>query len=63
MSTTITKFFEWQKLDLSDKPNEDNERKKASESNSNVSQNKGDTDVFEERIKSPRFAGILCNCL
>ena len=63
MSTTITKFFEWQKLDLSDKSNEDNERKKASESSSNVSQNKGDTHIFEERMESPRWAGILCNCL
>ena len=63
MSTTITKFFEWQKLDLSDKPNEDNERKKASESSSNVLQNKGDTHIFEEQMESPRCAGIPCNCL
>ena len=47
MSTTIKSFFDRQKGDLSDKSNEDNERKKASESSLNISLSKDDTDIFE----------------
>ena len=63
MSTTIKSFFDRQKRDLSDKSNEDDERKKVRESSSNTSLSKDDTDVFEERIESPRCAGILHSCL
>ena len=63
MSTTIKSFFDRQKRDLSDKSNEDDERKKVRESSSNTSLSKDDTDVFEEGIESPRCAGILHSCL
>ena len=62
MSTTI-RFSERQKRDLSDKSNKDDERKKARESNLNVSLSKDDTDIFEEGLEFPRFAGILYNYL
>ena len=63
MSTTIKSFFDRQKRDLSDKSNEDDERKKARESSLNISLSKDDTDIFEEGIESPRCAGILYRCL
>ena len=63
MSTTIKSFFDRQKRDLSDKSNEDDERKKARESSLNISLSKDDTDIFEEGIESPRCAGILYSCL
>ena len=47
MSTTITSFFDRQKRDLSDKSNEDDERKKTRESSLNVSLSKDGTDIFE----------------
>ena len=62
MSTTIKSFFDRQKRDLSDKSNEDNERKKVRESTLNTSLSKDDTDILEEGIK-PRCAGILYSCL
>ena len=65
MITTIKSFFDRQKCDLSDKPNEDDERKKARERARilNVSLNEDDTDIFEEEIESTRCAGILYSCL
>ena len=61
--TTIKSFFDRQKRDLSDKSNEDDERKKTRESSLNVSLSKDGTDIFEEGIESPRCAGILYGCL
>ena len=50
MSTTIRSFFDRQKLDLSDKSNEDDERKKEREQlkciTLNVSLNKYDTGIL-----------------
>ena len=63
MSTTIESFFDRQKHDLSHESNEDNEKKKARESGLNISLSKDDTDIFEEVIESPRFAGILYSWL
>ena len=63
MSTTMKSFFDRQKRDLSDKSNEDDERKKVRESSLNTSLSKDDTDIFEEGIESPRCAGILYSCL
>ena len=62
MSTTIESFFDRQKRDLSDKCNENNERKKTTRSSSNLSLRKDDTDIFEEVIESPRWAGIIHSC-
>ena len=62
MSTTIKSFFVRQKRDLSDKSNEDGERKKGKESILNVSLSKDGTDIFEEGIESPRCAGTLYSC-
>ena len=62
MSTTIESFFDRQKRDLSDKSNENNERKKTTRSSSNLSFRKDDTDIFEEVIESPRWAGITHSC-
>ena len=64
-------MFDRQKRDLSDKSNEDNERKKARErererereSSLKISLSKSGTDIFEEGIESPRCAAILCSCL
>ena len=50
MSTTIKSFFDRQKRDLSDKSNEDDERKKVRESSLNTSLSKDDTYIFEEGI-------------
>ena len=63
MSNTIKSFFDRQKLDFSDKSNEDNETKKARESSLITSYSKDSTDTFEEGITSPRCAGILHSCL
>ena len=63
MSTIIKNFFDRKKRDLSDKSNEDHERKKVRESSLNTSLIKDDTDIFEERIESQRYAGILYSCL
>ena len=62
MSTTIESFFDRQKRDLSDKSNENNERKKTTRSSSNLSFKKDDTDIFEEVIESPGWAGIIHSC-
>ena len=62
MSTTIESFFDRQKRDLSDKSNENNERKKTTRSSSNLSFRKDDTDIFKEVIESPRWAGIIHSC-
>ena len=58
-------MFDRQKRDLSDKSNEDNERKKARERESSlkISLSKSGTDIFEEGIESPRCAAILYSCL
>ena len=62
MSTTIRRLFDRQKRDLSDKSNEDYERKKLRESSLNTLLSKDDADIFGEGIESPRCAGILCSC-
>ena len=70
-------MFDRQKCDLSDKSNEDNERKKAREterqrdreterereSSLKISLSKSGADIFEEGIESPRCAAILYSCL
>lgn len=61
ISSSIKSFFERQKQDLSDKSNKNNKRRY--ESNLNVSVNKDDENIFKEGIGSPRWAGILHNCL
>ena len=58
MSTTIKSFFDRQKRDLSDKPNEEDERKKVLERERDRDRDrqrepfkyisKDDTDIFEE---------------
>ena len=48
MSTTNKSFFDRQKRDLSDKSNEDDERKKARDSSLNVSLTKDDTYIFNK---------------
>ena len=69
MSTTIKSFFDRQNRDLSDKSNEDDERKKEREkerereSSLDTSLSKDDTDIFEEGIESSRCADILYSCL
>ena len=63
MSTTIKSFFDRQKRDLSDKSNEDDERKKVRQSSLNTSLSKDEPDIFEEGIVSPRCAGILYSYL
>ena len=59
MSNTIKSFFDRQKLDFSDKSNEDNETKKARESSLITLYSKDSTDT----LTSPRCAGILHSCL
>ena len=61
--TTINqKFFRKEKRDLSDKANEEDEKKKARENSLNLALSKEDTHFFEERIESPRCTGILYSC-
>ena len=62
MSTTIKSFFDRQKRDLSDKSNEDDEKRRW-ESSLNTSLSKNNTDIFEEGTESPHCASILCSCL
>ena len=63
ITTTINqKFFRKEKCDLSDKANEEDEKKKARENSLNSALSKEDTHFFEERIESPRCAGILYSC-
>ena len=63
MNTTIKNFFDRQKRDLSDKSNEDDEKKKAKESSLNIPLSKDDTDISEEGIESPCCGSILYSCL
>ena len=66
MSSSIKSYFERKKRDLSDKSNNEEERKKARESTLDLSLSKetsDDTDVFAEGIEPPRFASILYDCL
>ena len=46
MSNTLKSYFGSKKRDLSDKSNDGDERKKAKESNLDLSLNQDDTDVF-----------------
>ena len=62
MSPTIKSFFDKQKRDLSDKSNEDDEKRRW-ESSLNTSLSKNNTDIFEEGTELPRCAGISCSCL
>ena len=62
MSPTIKSFFDKQKRDLSDKSNEDDEKRRW-ESSLNTSLSKNNTDIFEQGTELPRCAGILCSCL
>ena len=63
MSNTLKSYFGSEKRDLSDKSNDGDERKKANESNLDLSLNQDDTDVFAEGIDSPICASILYDCL
>ena len=63
MSNNLKSYFGNKKRDLSDKSNDGDERKKAKESNLDLSLNQDDTDVFAEGIDSPRCASILYDCL
>ena len=64
MSNTLKSYFRSKKRDLSDKSNNGDERKKAKESNLNLSLNQGDADIFFfEGIDSLRCVSILCDCL
>ena len=62
MSNTLKSYFGSKKRDLSNKSNDADERKKAKESNLDLSQNQDDA-VFSEGIDSPRCASILYECL
>ena len=59
MSNTLKNFFGSKKRDRSDKSNDGDERKKAKESNLDLSLNQDDTYVFAEGIDSSRRASIL----
>ena len=63
MSNTLMSYSGSKKRDLSDKSNDGDERKKAKESNLDLSLNQDDTDVFAEGIDSPRCVSILYDCL
>ena len=63
MSNNLKSYFGNKKRDLSDKSNDGDERKKAKESNLDLSLNQDDTDVFAEGIDSPRCVSILYGCL
>ena len=63
MSNILKSYFRSKKRDLSDKLNDGDERKKAKESNLNLSLNQGDADIFFEGIDSLRCLSILCDCL
>ena len=59
LSNTLKSYFGSKKRDLSDKSNDGDERKKAKESNLDLTLNQDDTDVFSEGIDSLRCASIL----
>ena len=63
MSNNLKSYFGNKKRDLSDKSNDGDERKKAKESNLDLSLNQDDTDVLVEGIDSPRRVSILYDCL
>ena len=63
MRNTLRSYFGSKERDLSNKSNDGDERKKAKESNLDLSLNQDDTDVFAEGIDSPRCASILYDCL
>ena len=63
MSNTLMSYSGSKKRDLSDKSNDGDERKKAKESNLDLSLNQDDTDVFAEGINSLRCVSILYDCL
>ena len=63
LSNTLKSYFGSKKRDLSDKSNDGDERKKAKESNLDLTLNQDDTDVFSEGIDSLRCASILYDCL
>ena len=63
MSNTLINYSGSKKRDLSDKSNDGDERKKAKESNLDLSLNQDDTDVFAEGIDSLRCVSILYDCL
>ena len=63
MSNKLKSYFGSKKRDLSDKSNDGDERKKAKESNLDLSLNQDDADVFAEGIDSPRCVSILYDCL
>ena len=50
MSNILKSYFRSKKRDLSDKLNDGDERKKAKESNLNLSLNQGDADIFFLRV-------------
>ena len=63
MSNTLRSYFGSKKKELSDKSNDRDERKKAKESNLDLSLNQDDADAFSGGIDSPRCASILYDCL
>ena len=63
MSNKLKSYFGSKKRDLSDKSNDGDERKKAKESNLDLSLNEDDADIFYEGIDSPRCASISYDCL
>ena len=63
MRNTLKSYFRRKKRDLSYKLSDRDERKKAKESNLDLSLNQDDTDVFAYGIDSPRCASILYDCL
>ena len=66
MSSTIKSYFERKRRDLSDKPNNQREKKNQRESCVDLLLNKetnDDTHGFTGGIGSPRFASIIYDCL
>ena len=63
MSNTLRSYFGSKKKELGDKSNDRDERKKAKESNLDLSLNQDDADAFSGGIDSPRCASILYDCL
>ena len=63
MSNTLKSYFGSKKRDFTDKSNDGDERKKAKESNLDLSLNQDDTDVFVEGIDFPRCVSVLYDCL
>ena len=63
MSNTLRSYFGSKKKDLNDKSNDRDERKKAKESNLDLSLNQDGADAFSGGFDSPRCASILYDCL